>query len=87
MLTFQFEGRFNFDESALEYVFALSNGHPGAVTSVVDVLYEVCAKYLFDIFLIAEPPTLGHFERPYLSKKANSFRLIAKTSSMDILEP
>ena len=57
MLTFQYEERFNFDEGALEYIFALSNGHPGAVTSIVDVLYEVCAKYLFNIFfLLAEPP-------------------------------
>ncbi|BCR86719.1 ATP-binding protein [Aspergillus chevalieri] len=40
LLTFQYEERFNFDEGALEYIFALSNGHPGAVTSIVDVLYE-----------------------------------------------
>ena len=53
LLTFQYEERFNFDEGALEYIFALSNGHPGAVTSIVDVLYEVCAKYLFSIFFVS----------------------------------
>ncbi|BCR87943.1 ATP-binding protein [Aspergillus chevalieri] len=40
LLTFYYEERFNFNEGALEYIFALSNGHPGAVTSIVDVLYE-----------------------------------------------
>jgi len=50
LLTFQYEERFNFDEGALEYIFALSSGHPGAVTSIVDVIYEVRAKYLFNFF-------------------------------------
>ncbi|ODM16145.1 hypothetical protein SI65_08579 [Aspergillus cristatus] len=41
LLKYQYEERFNLDERALEYIFAVSNGHPGAVTSIVDVIYEV----------------------------------------------
>ena len=44
LLAFHYEERFNFDEGALEYIFAVTNGHPGAVTSIVDVIYEVRAK-------------------------------------------
>jgi hypothetical protein len=80
LLKFHFEEGFNFDEGALEYIFALSNGHPGAVTSIVDVIYEVRAKFLFNFFFLVET-----FERPYLSIEANSFRPIAMTSSIDIL--
>jgi hypothetical protein len=40
LLTFHYEETFNFDEGALEYIFAVTNGHPGAVTSIVDVIYE-----------------------------------------------
>ncbi|ODM23379.1 hypothetical protein SI65_00968 [Aspergillus cristatus] len=40
LLTFHYEETFNFDECALEYIFAVTNGHPGAVTSIVDVIYE-----------------------------------------------
>ncbi|EYE91008.1 ATP-binding protein [Aspergillus ruber CBS 135680] len=40
LLTFHYEETFNFDEGALEYIFAVTSGHPGAVTSVVDVIYE-----------------------------------------------
>ena len=50
LLQYQYEERFNFDEDALGYIFALSSGHPGAVTSIVDVIYEVRAKYLFNFF-------------------------------------
>jgi len=51
LLTFHYEERFNFDEGALEYIFAVSSGHPGAVTSIVDVIYEVCAKCLYNYFI------------------------------------
>jgi len=50
LLTFHYEETFNFDEGALEYIFAVTNGHPGAVTSIVDVIYEVRAKLSLQFF-------------------------------------
>jgi len=50
LLTFHYEETFNFDEAALEYIFAVTNGHPGAVTSIVDVIYEVCADPLCPMY-------------------------------------
>ena len=47
---FQYPEGFTFDEGAQDYIFALSNGHPGAVDSVVNVLFQVCAKYYFRYF-------------------------------------
>ncbi|BCR89602.1 ATP-binding protein [Aspergillus chevalieri] len=32
--------KFNFDEDALDYIFVLSGGHPGAVESLVNVIFE-----------------------------------------------
>jgi len=39
--------KFTYDESAQDYIFALSNGHPGAVESILSALYQVCTKYEF----------------------------------------
>ena len=41
LLTYKYSKRFAFDESAQDYIFALSNGHPGAVESIVNVLFQV----------------------------------------------
>ena len=87
LLAFQCEERFNFDEDALEYMFVVSNGHPGAVTSIVDVIYGVRAKLSLNFFLLVELPHIGAFWRPYLSKEVKSSRPIAMTSSMDISGP
>lgn len=37
----------SFDEEAVGYIFAVTNGHPGAVHSIVPVLFQVCAGYFF----------------------------------------
>ena len=44
--------KFNFDEGALDYIFVLSGGHPGAVESLVNVIFEVCVQ-LFFIFYVS----------------------------------
>ena len=62
LLTFQYPERFSFDEDAQDYIFALSNGHPGAVSSILNALFQVCAKYLFNFFFfltLFEPPHIG----------------------------
>ncbi|BCR86170.1 uncharacterized protein ACHE_30157S [Aspergillus chevalieri] len=46
LLTYKYSERFTFDESAEDYIFALSNGHPGAVESIVNVLFQ---NYRHDI--------------------------------------
>jgi len=51
LLIFQYPERFTFDEGAQDYIFALSNGHPGAVESIINVLYQVRARYYFKYFL------------------------------------
>lgn len=47
LLAFQFPGKFSFDEDAQDYIFALSNGRPGAVSSIVNILLQVCVKKLY----------------------------------------
>ncbi|ODM15257.1 hypothetical protein SI65_09198 [Aspergillus cristatus] len=39
-LRFLYPEKFGFDEGAQDYIFALSNGHPGAVTSIVHTLFQ-----------------------------------------------
>ena len=46
-LAYRYTEKFSFDEQALDYIFALSNGHPGAVGSLLRALYEVCDKHVF----------------------------------------
>jgi hypothetical protein len=41
LLTYKYSERFTFDEDAQDYIFALTNGHPGAVESIVNVLFQV----------------------------------------------
>ena len=52
LLRFKYPEKFSLDEGAQDYIFALSNGHPGAVASIVDVLFQVHAKYRF-IFIFS----------------------------------
>lgn len=33
---------FSFDNDSLSYLFSVTNGHPAAVTALVDYIYEVC---------------------------------------------
>ena len=47
LLAFQCPEEFSFDEDAQDYIFTLSNGHPGAVSSIVNILLQVCQKALF----------------------------------------
>jgi len=51
LLTYKYSERFTFDEDAQDYIFALTNGHPGAVESIVNVLFQVRAKDLLFSFL------------------------------------
>lgn len=46
-LAYLYTEKFSFDGQALDYIFALSNGHPGAVGSLLNALYEVCDEHLF----------------------------------------
>ena len=55
LLTFHYEETFDCDEGALKYIFAVTNGHPGGVTSIVDVIYEVYAELSLQLFLLVEP--------------------------------
>ncbi|EYE91450.1 crinkler effector domain-containing protein [Aspergillus ruber CBS 135680] len=41
LLTYKYSERFTFDEDAQDYIFALTNGHPGVVESIVNVLFQV----------------------------------------------
>ena len=53
-LTYRYTEKFNFDGQALDYIFALTNGHPGAVHSMLDVLYEVCDMHISSSILCIE---------------------------------
>ena len=46
-IPFGYRDKFTFDEGAQDYIFALSNGHPGAVESILNALFQVRAKYNF----------------------------------------
>jgi len=46
-IPFEYRDKFTFDEGAQDYIFALSNGHPGAVESILSALFQVLAKYDF----------------------------------------
>jgi len=46
-IPFEYRKRFTFDEGAQDYLFALSNGHPGAVESILNTLFQVRTKYDF----------------------------------------
>jgi hypothetical protein len=35
------------DDDAIDYVFSLSNGHPGAVTGIIGMIEKVCLKPLY----------------------------------------
>jgi len=47
--------QFSFDEDALDYIFVLSGGHPGAVESLVNVIFQVCAKLFFILISLSSP--------------------------------
>ena len=47
LLAFQCPERFSFGENAQDYVFALTDGYPGAVTAIVNVLLQVCVNKLY----------------------------------------
>lgn len=36
-----------FDKDAQDYIFALTSGQPGAVTSIANVLLQVCVNKLY----------------------------------------
>ena len=56
LIKYLYKQKFSFDEGALDYIFVLSGGHPGAVESLVNVIFQVCAK-LFSFILMFLPPT------------------------------
>jgi len=47
LIKYLYKQKFSFDEGALDYIFVLSGGHPGAVESLVNVIFQVCAKLFF----------------------------------------
>ena len=47
LLAFQCPERFSFGENAQDYVFALTDGYPGAVTAIVNVLLQVYVNKLY----------------------------------------
>ena len=56
LIKYLYKQKFSFDEGALDYIFVLSGGHPGAVESLVNVIFQVCAKLFFFILMFL-PPT------------------------------
>lgn len=42
LIKYLYKQKFSFDEGALDYIFVLSGGHPGAVESLVNVIFQVC---------------------------------------------
>ena len=50
LIKYLYKQKFSFDEGALDYIFVLSGGHPGAVESLVNVIFQVCAKLFFFSF-------------------------------------
>ncbi|KAL2005990.1 hypothetical protein VTN00DRAFT_9644 [Thermoascus crustaceus] len=40
LTTNQYDGKFTFDEEAMSYLYKLTNGHPGGVTSLVNFLHS-----------------------------------------------
>lgn len=84
---FLYQENFSLDEDAQDYIFALSNGHPGAVESILNILFQVCTKYLRKYFWHSLSLTIvGHVEKLYLKQEANNFRPIAMKPNMDLLE-
>lgn len=53
-LAYRYTEKFNFDGQALDYIFALTNGHPGAVLSMLNALYEVCDVHISSSILCTE---------------------------------
>lgn len=42
LTTNKYDEKFTIDEEAMSYLYELTNGHPGGVTSLVDYLHSVC---------------------------------------------
>ena len=61
LIKFQCPKNFSFDEGAHDYIFALSNGHSGAVTSIVNVLCQVCVKNIYSFPLLSHRHDLWHY--------------------------